>query len=206
MWAVSCFQSLARTSSDLEMSTTSKGRDDIKRSRLTGISITRRSSAHAGQQITNWKSLLLKNIGKRSIKNLCHQCGMNSTEIPMRWHLIIRSHWFSTRVSVQKTDQLGRIQPLPFWVLQKRNMLSPGTPLYFHLHPFVSISFVFIYRPNAGKSDVLISMERYIHLHEEHSDDNKLSSAPWLTYYDSFSIQQNRTQRISHRPRYIIMR
>lgn len=73
-------QSLAKTSSDLEMRSTSKGRDDIKRSRLTGISITRRSGAHAGHQIINWESLLLKNIGKRPIKNVCHQFGMNSRQ------------------------------------------------------------------------------------------------------------------------------
>ncbi len=71
---------------------------------------------------------------------------------------------------------------------------------------FLSQSHLFLYRPNAEESDVLISKDRYIHLHEEYSDDNKLSSASWLTYSDSDSIQQNRTQRISHRLRYIIMR
>ncbi len=77
-----------------------------------------------------------------------------------------------------------------------------------HLHISVSIflSHLFLYRPNAEESDVLILKDGYIHLHEEYSDDNRLSSAFWLTYFDSYSIQQNRTQRISHCPRYIIMR
>lgn len=135
--------------------------------------------------------------------------------------VMIQSHWFSMKVlifsnnwrsssyicgAVQKTDQLARIQTLPVWFPPKRNMFSPVSPPYFCLYFILSLSHLFLYRLNVEESDALISKERYIHLHEEYSDDNKLSSAPWLTYSDSDSIQQNRTQRISQCPRYIIMR
>lgn len=92
------------------------------------------------------------------------------------------------------------------FISTEKGIYSPKGHLYISLYISLSPSHLFLYRSNTEESDVLISKERYIHLYEEYSDNNKLSSAPWLTYSDRVSIQHHRTQRISQRRRYILMR
>lgn len=92
------------------------------------------------------------------------------------------------------------------FISTEKGIYSPKGHLYISLYISLSPSHLFLYRSNTEESDVLISKERYIHLYEEYSDNNKLSSAPWLTYTDRVSVQHHRTQRISQRRRYILMR
>lgn len=80
-------------------------------------------------------------------------------------------------VTVQTKRPAGKDSNTSSLILAEKGICFLQCHLHISVSIFLSLSHLFLYRPNAEESDVLISKERYIHLHEEYSDDNKLSSA-----------------------------